>query len=83
MKIWKYVVKMDGMTELLVPEGAELVTAGLLNGDLCVWAIVDPAEAKTARKVLSVWTGNEAGNVLKYLGIFNRGPLVYHVVEVS
>ena len=83
MKIWKYVLNRNGMTELEVPEGAEFATAGILNGEVCVWAVVDPTKPKTKRNINIVWTGHEADNVLKYVEMFIVGPIVYHVVEVE
>lgn len=83
MRIWKYVVNMIGLTEIQIPEGSEFVKVGLLNGEICVWAIVDPDKPNTTRKILSVWTGDEAGSILNYIGIAKVESTIYHIVEVE
>lgn len=54
-QIWKYKVQ-HGRNEIMMPEGACIISAGSVWG-LVVWAVVEPAKPLVKMVVLVVWTG--------------------------
>ena len=83
LTIWKTVLKPADVQDLIVPEGAELLTARDLYGELCVWFKCDPNRPPTTRQVAIVGTGHQAPEDGRYLGtgFIHGGALVFHIFE--
>lgn len=68
-----------------LPSGAEVLCAKVQNGDICIWALVDPAiRDADARRFLVVGTGQELPEQeLKYIDtvLLEQGQWVFHVFE--
>jgi len=83
--IHKYNVGKGGGT-VTMPHGAEVLSAQVQHGLLCVWAVVDLEVELTEERVVRVYTTGEHGEFPgEYAGTvqFNEGTLVLHVfVEI-
>lgn len=44
MVIWKFKLAITDIQEIKIPEGAELLSVAKQNGNLCLWAMVDPSK---------------------------------------
>lgn len=92
--VWKFDVPLpgqDGWTKVDLPVGAKMLQAGTQDGQVVLWAAVDPAQTETEeRDLLVVKTGTIMDLdvvVLRHLGtfalpqtgvvwhVFKRGPL--------
>ncbi len=83
--IWKYTLAIADDVELCMPEGARILTVAEQHGLPWLWAMVDPAAPKVARRLAIRGTGHPLGDVGDYIGTFmlERGALVFHVFEAS
>jgi hypothetical protein len=66
-----------------MPEGAEILTVQMQNGEPCLWALVDAHLPTTNRKILIRGTGHDASGVGRYISTFQMkgGALVFHAFE--
>lgn len=89
-KIFKYpIVGNARNNEIEMPAGAEILSVGQQNGDLYLWAIVNPQKDLVVRSIAVVLTGETyapAEGPFKFIGtvqIPNRiiGEYVVHVFE--
>ena len=82
MKIFKY--KITGEYSILMPKGAQILTAQLQGEDICIWAQCDPGEELAPRRVILYGTGweMEEGVNHSYISTVRQGPFVWHVFEV-
>jgi hypothetical protein len=82
--IWKYTLE-PGRTKLQMPQGAQVLTAQMQHGDLCVWAKVDPSRPLELRLFDVYGTGHTmpADPRHCYVGTVQAdgGALVWHVFE--
>jgi len=94
MTIWKYVLKPT--CELEMPKGAQILSvqtqqqmnvgSGAQSEEVCLWALVDPAQPKETRRFSVFGTGHtvltDVG--MRFLGTvqLELGRLVFHVFEV-
>lgn len=75
------------LTTLQMPFGAKVLTVGVQNENICLWAEVDPARAPQTRQFMAVPTGLDAYlDGLTYVGtVFLEylvwGYLVLHIYE--
>lgn len=86
MTICKYQLSITDEQDIMVPEGAELLTAQLQGGALCLWALVNPAAPKQRRIIEIIGTGNPAPAAeRKYIATVQMagGSLVWHVFEAA
>ena len=86
MTIWKYAAA-PGSFELMMPHGAEVLSAQMQGPDAVLWACVDPDEPTTMRRFVIYGTGHDMGGLKfpvrdVYVGTFQMGPLVWHLFEV-
>jgi hypothetical protein len=83
MVIWKYELESeDGEQPLRLPVKAQILAVQMQGEDLCIWALVDPAETKMRdHTVLVIGTGRtcEIGSIHKYIGTVQDGEYVWHV----
>lgn len=70
---------------LMMPEGAEILTAQIAGGaSLCLWALVNPDAPKQRRVIEILGTGNPAPDVeRRYISTVQMagGALIWHIFE--
>lgn len=85
MVIWKFNLVITDMQEVVMPDGAELLSVANQRGVLCLWAMVDPLKEKRPRYIEIVGTGNpmpvDMGVDRKFIGTAVVDPFVWHVFE--
>lgn len=84
MIVYKYLLNGPA-TGLVLPYGAQLLTAQMQGDQLVLWALVDPREVRTVRRlIVSVNTGAEFDFSLPIYIATATSPtgIVWHVFEV-
>lgn len=89
--IWKFNLKIDDdIQTILMPKGADILTADLQHGKPTIWAEVNPEAEKESRRFWILGTGQNIPKSIferQYIGTFqivgSVGSLVGHVFEVS
>ena len=80
--IWKFELK-PGQCRMMLPEGAEPLSAGLDPGGdgICLWALVDPRASLCEARVIVAGTGLRfaPGENPRFLGTVVAGQYVWHV----
>lgn len=81
--VWKFVLKVADVQEVMMPAGAECLCAAEQAGHLCIWAKVDPSAPLEPRTIAVYGTGHPAPDDGHYIGtaFFRGGALVFHVFE--
>lgn len=81
--IYKYPINSTDQQDILLPEGAGILTAQVQQGQVCLWARVDPSAVLTQRKIRVAGTGHPVGSGWAYLGTVQLmgGGLVLHIFE--
>jgi hypothetical protein len=73
--------------ELLLPEGAEILTIGLQNGEVQLWAKVDTEAKPVKRWIRFAGTGHNltGEEIVRYVSTFflQGGALVFHTFEIE
>ncbi len=81
--VWKYTLSRHGLlTTPQMPFGAKVLTVAAQDGEMRLWAEVDPARAQQERQFMAVPTGFDAyldGTI--YLGTVFLDDLVLHIYE--
>lgn len=86
-QIWKYELEIVGNQTIEMPVNAEILTVQIQNETPCIWALVDPKQAKEERRIEVYGTGHDVhydmGVSRKYLGTYqlHGGSLMFHVFE--
>jgi len=82
-KIYKYKIKSLGMTNILMPQGAQILSAQWqYSSPVSVWAIVDPNAPQVARSFYTVMTDAPPPDDPRYkflATIQEETEFVYHV----
>ena len=84
-KIWKFTFPVTNRSDIPMPKGAKLLSVQRQDGDICVWALVDPVAPTETRRFAVYGTGqlvpDDPG---AYVGTVQQldGRLVWHVFEV-
>lgn len=84
MRIWKFPIGIVDLQNLLMPEGAEILTAQVQEGGLFLWALVNPAAPAQRRVIEILGTGFEIADAeRKHIATAQMadGSLVWHVFE--
>jgi hypothetical protein len=82
--IWKYPLQITDLQNVLMPEGAQLLSAQMQGDTLCLWALVNPKASKRVRTIEIIGTGNPCEDVpRKYISTTQMagGALIWHVFE--
>ena len=81
MTIHKYPLT-ERITQLMLPYGAQILTAQTQSGIVCLWALMDPARATQRREIEIVGTGwpMDAAE-RRYIGTVQQEVFVWHVFE--
>lgn len=88
-QIWKYSLEMTDIAEVVMPFGAEVLSAVNQHGILCIWAMVDPNEQnRITRRFRIIGTGHpieDKEQLGKFLGTvqFEKGQLILHVFDMD
>lgn len=85
--IWKFAVPLSSKVEsLLMPVGAEILHAAMMNGYLCFWARVDVDSEREERKFKVLATGerfiSSSNYQLDYIQTVLDQSFVWHLCEV-
>lgn len=84
MTIYRYPIAISDNITLMLPKGAQLLTAQVQHGIPRVWALVDPTAPAEPRRLYVYGTGHptQSGSQ-RYLGTMqlSGGMLVFHVFE--
>jgi hypothetical protein len=89
MVIWKYPLQLTDQQEVMMPVGAEILTAKMQGGTVCLWAIVTESNLSRPRDIRIIGTGNpfhediEYWSAREFIGTVidsDRG-LVWHIFE--
>ena len=85
MVIWKFQLSMlVDLQKVMMPEGAELLSVANKNGNLFLWAMVDPSKENQCRWIEIIGTGTPITmNIVgrKFIGTAVVNPFVWHVFE--
>jgi hypothetical protein len=79
-EVWKVNLHdVDGPVQL--PIGAVVIATQYQRGELCIWAIVDPAAEMEDRQIHIIGTGKPIPDGVEYVGTVqdNSGYYVWHV----
>lgn len=78
MRIWKFPIE-NGQA-IQIPEGSEpLHVAEDPQGQVCIWALIDPEKELAARMVTVVGTGWDVPDAAQYIGTIHQGAYVWHI----
>jgi len=82
--IWKYLIP-GSSNELDIPKNSRLLSVGLKDKEIYLWALVDP-EAEQESKIVHVFATGEGitynTGALKFIGtVIDEDGLVWHVFE--
>jgi hypothetical protein len=82
--IFKYNLKLGGNT-ISMPLGAQILTAQVQQGQLCIWVIVDQSESKKEDRYVQVFgTGHPLpvkADVSDWIATVQDGSFVWHLFE--
>jgi hypothetical protein len=79
--VWKYYLRLEDDSQIIMPYGAEPLFVGMQDGGLCVWMKVDTQAKKIAHMFHVRGTGHPMGDAAgaKHIGsVFDR-QFVWHV----
>jgi hypothetical protein len=82
--IWKYPLEITDIQTLMMPEGAEILSAQMQGDVLCLWALVNQDAPKQRREIEVLGTGNPAPEAKRrYISTVQMrgGTLVWHIFE--
>ncbi len=85
-RVYKYPLRIDDETEVMMPMGAQVLAVQEQQGCPCIWALVDPNAISTRRRFRIAGTGHDIqwrdGHMI-HRGTFQlrAGALVFHLFE--
>lgn len=85
MTIWKFNLEITDKQTIRMPNGARILSIQEQNGELCVWAVVDPDEEYVPRKFRIFGEGHtfdlDAADA-KFIGTVQCDRLVWHIFAI-
>lgn len=84
--IWRFNLAITDEQTISMPAHARILAVGVREGNLCLWARVDPEMTLEQRCFRILGTGNPIEPPLRgetYLGTADMGMFVWHVWEVA
>ncbi len=85
--VWKYEIALTDRQSISMPHSAEVLCAQMQYNRACIWALVDPQDARTERDFIILGTGHNAApeSLGRYIGTWQLadGALVYHLFEAA
>lgn len=88
-RIFKYKLRVTDTQKISMPVGAEILTVGVQEDFICIWALVNDDHAIEERTFEIFGTGNpihgDMGISRNYLGtvFMHDGKLVWHIFEYT
>lgn len=88
MTIWKFPMLIEEIDlaeseGIYMPKDGKILSAGFQGQRLCIWAEVDPAAPRTARRIMVVGTGHKLKDVPRRLvDRCTVDGLEFHVYEL-
>lgn len=84
MIIYKYHLKVADVQKIFMPKGAEILSVGTQEYDVCIWASVNPELEPELRVFQIVGTGHGEyePRLTEFLGTVFAGQYVWHIFEV-
>ncbi len=80
--IWKFPIEIIDHPSVQMPFGSMVLHAGAQNGNLFLWALVDPDEPMAERCFAIYGTGrNGPESTTGYVGTIFDGSFVWHIFE--
>jgi len=82
--IWKYPLEATDTQNVMMPEGAEILSAQMQGNMLCLWALVNPAAPNQRREIEVIGTGHPMPDAKRrYISTaqMHGGALVWHIFE--
>lgn len=78
--IWKYKLKLQHEVIVQLPDGAEILHAGMQDGNICLWAMTNTnvPEEEHLFKIFATGEPME-DNPVKYIGTVLINSYVFHV----
>ena len=87
MTVYKYLLGVNDMVTLDLPQGAEPLHVDVQGGRVWLWARVDPSQPEVPRVFRIAGTGHDLGpaNNAPHVGtvLLHDGRLVFHVFELG
>jgi hypothetical protein len=83
--IWKFPLEFSGRQKVMMPAGAQILSAQMQGDTLCLWALVNPEGEKQWREIEVLGTGHPAPEAdRRYVATtqMHGGSFVWHVFEV-
>lgn len=87
--IYKYPLEVLQSQQVNLPERAEILSIQAQGEVFCIWALVDPQEAKKETRIIEIYpTGSrfvyQSPNQRKYISTIQMygGQLVFHAFEL-
>lgn len=84
MKVWKYTLDPHDKQDLLLPKQAILLSVQIQEGNITLWALVNPDMEKESRTFFIYGTDediNRHNEVVKYVATVQTPPYVWHIFE--
>lgn len=84
--IWKFPLMLRDIQLVPMPIGANILTAQIQNGTLCLWAEIDTEQVKDQRVIEIAGTGNsmrKSSTPRRYINSVQDGTYVWHVFDAT
>ena len=84
--IWKFPIRLEDAINIFMPIGAEVIAVDVQQGEVCIWAVVDPAAPHECRTFRCAGTGHSLPDGLgraQHIGTvqLDGGALVFHLFD--
>lgn len=83
--IWKFPLRITDSQEIKIPDGAQILSVQVQDGQPCIWALLDETAKTYSRKIGMFGTGHPMPKEFagKYIGTYQlrNGDVVFHVFE--
>lgn len=81
-KVYKYPLRVTDEQEIEIPYNAECLSVQMQDGQVCLWALVNPDAVMSKLRILIAGTGHpiDENEIFKYISTFQMhgGKLVFH-----
>jgi hypothetical protein len=82
--IWKYTLPLQDVVTLTMPVGAEVLSVGLQDGNITLWAMVHSTAPRMDRVFYVYGTGNPInGGEGRFIGTVQMNYFVWHIFEAA
>jgi hypothetical protein len=85
--IWKFPLQHTDTQNVAMPWDAQILTVGVVNEQICLWAMVEDHGSSETRVIRIIGTGHpiDGAELLRYIGTVQLmgGKLIFHVFELK